>query len=78
MAFYACGHYSRAFVLISATETVTPVAGIVPSFLRKDFADLIPRIDNVLLQNKSPMEKMARRLGGSCRGSHRASDCPRP
>ena len=46
MAFYACGHYSRAFVLIKATETVAPIAGIVASFLRKDFANLINRITN--------------------------------
>ena len=50
MAFYACGHYSRAFVLIKATETVAPIAGIVASFLRKDFANLINRINNVLLK----------------------------
>lgn len=50
MAFYACGHYSRAYVLINATETVTVAAGIIASFLRKDFAELIPRINDVLLR----------------------------
>ncbi len=49
MAFYACGHYSRAFVLIRSTETVTPVARVVASFLRKDFADLVQRLNEILL-----------------------------
>ncbi len=49
MAFYACGHYSRAFVLIKDVETVTPVAGIVASFLRKDTSELISQINQVLL-----------------------------
>ena len=49
MAFYACGHYSRAFVLIKDVETVTPVAGIVASFLRKDASELISQINEVLL-----------------------------
>lgn len=52
MAFYACGHYSRAYVLIKATETITPVAGIIASFLRKDFAELIQRLNNVLLREQ--------------------------
>lgn len=34
MAFYACGQYSRAFVLIRSVEEITPSAGIVASFLR--------------------------------------------
>ena len=49
MAFYACGHYSRAFVLIKDVETVTPVAGIVASFLRKDASKLISQINEVFL-----------------------------
>lgn len=53
MAFYACGHYSRAYVLIKATETITPVAGIIASFLRKDFAELIQRLNNVLLREQT-------------------------
>ena len=57
MAFYACGHYSRAYVLISATETVTPVAGVIASFLRKDFATLIPEINDIILQEQSSDEK---------------------
>lgn len=54
MAFYACGHYSRAFVLIGTTESSTVVGGIVASFLRKDFAGLIHRINDVLLQEEIP------------------------
>ncbi len=53
MAFYACGHYSRAFVLIKATETITPIAGIIGSFLRKDFTELISRINDVFLREQT-------------------------
>ena len=49
MAFYACGHYSRAFVLIKDIETVTPIAGIIANFLRKDSSKLISEINEVLL-----------------------------
>ncbi len=49
MAFYACGQYSRAFVLINNVEKVTPSAGIVASFLRKDRSLLISRLNAVLL-----------------------------
>ncbi len=49
MAFYACGQYSRAFVLIGSVEEVTPSAGIVASFLRKDRPRLIPKLNAVLL-----------------------------
>lgn len=49
MAFYACGQYSRAFVLIRRVEEVTPSAGIVASYLRKDRPRLIPKLNAVLL-----------------------------
>lgn len=49
MAFYACGQYSRAFVLIKNVEEVTPSAGIVASFLRKDRSRLISKLNAVLL-----------------------------
>jgi hypothetical protein len=49
MAFYACGQYSRAFVLIARVEEATPSAGIVASFLRKERARLISRLNAVLL-----------------------------
>ena len=49
MAFYSCGQYSRAFVLISKVEAVTPSAGIIASFLRKDRPSLITRLNAVLL-----------------------------
>jgi replicative superfamily II helicase len=52
MAFYACGHYSRAYVLIKATETITPVAGIIACFLRKDFSELISRLNDVFLRKQ--------------------------
>jgi hypothetical protein len=44
-------------VLISATETATAVAGIVASFLRKDFAELIPRINSILFQDQAPADE---------------------
>lgn len=49
MAFYACGQYSRAFVLIKDVETVTPVAGVIASFLRKASSQTISRLNAVLL-----------------------------
>lgn len=49
MAFYACGQYSRAFVLIKNIEAVTPSAGIIASFLRKDRSHLIDKLNEVLL-----------------------------
>ncbi|MDH5563012.1 MAG: DEAD/DEAH box helicase [Nitrospirota bacterium] len=49
MAFYACGQYSRAFVLIENIEEVTPSAGIIASFLRKDRPRLITKLNAVLL-----------------------------
>jgi len=49
MAFYACGQYSRAFVLIRRVEEATPSAGIVASFLRKDRPRLITKLNAVLL-----------------------------
>ena len=49
MAFYACGQYSRAFVLIGNIEEVTPSAGIIASFLRKDRPRLIAKLNAVLL-----------------------------
>lgn len=49
MAFYACGQYSRAFVLIGSVEGVTLSAGIVASFLRKDRPRLISKLNAVLL-----------------------------
>jgi hypothetical protein len=49
MAFYACGQYSRAFVLIGNIEEATPSAGIIASFLRKDRIRLISKLNSVLL-----------------------------
>lgn len=49
MAFYACGQYSRAFVLIKDIETVTPAAGVIASFLRKDSFQTIARLNEILL-----------------------------
>ena len=41
------------YVLIKATETITPVAGVIASFLRKDFAELVPRLNDVLLRTQA-------------------------
>ncbi len=49
MAFYACGQYSRAFVLIRNVEDVTPSAEIIAAFLKKDRSRLISKMNAVLL-----------------------------
>lgn len=49
MAFYACGQYSRAFVMIGNIEGVTPSARIIASFLHKDRPRLITKLNEVLL-----------------------------
>lgn len=49
MAFYACGQYSRAFVLIRNVEEVTPSAAIIAAFLKKDRSRLISKLNAVLL-----------------------------
>jgi hypothetical protein len=55
MAFYACGQYSRAFVLIGNIEEVTPAAGIIASFLRKDRPALILKLNAILLPPAPPV-----------------------
>ncbi len=57
MAFYACGQYSRAFVLIGSVEEITPSAGIIASFLRKDRPNLIPKLNAVLLAPSPHFDK---------------------
>lgn len=49
MAFYACGQFSRAFVLIRNVEEVSPSAAIIAAFLKKDRSRLIPKLNAVLL-----------------------------
>jgi hypothetical protein len=49
MAFYACGQYSRAFVLIGKVEESTPSAGIIASFLRKNRPLLISKLNDIFL-----------------------------
>lgn len=49
MAFYACGQYSRAFVLIRNVEEITPSAAIIAAFLKKDRSQLISKLNAVLL-----------------------------
>ncbi len=56
MAFYACGQYSRGFVLIKGVEAVTPAAAIIAAFLRKDTRQLIPRINAVLLSEPASFD----------------------
>ncbi len=58
MAFYACGQYSRAFVLIGNVEYVTPSAGIIASFLRKDRASLIQRLNAILLAEPAGLDDL--------------------
>lgn len=49
MSFYACGQYSRAFVLIKQIDGSTPSAAVIASFLRKDSSRLIASLNAVLL-----------------------------
>lgn len=49
LAFYAAGHYSRAFVAMRRVEGQTQAAQIIASFLRKEVESLIPRLNAVLL-----------------------------
>lgn len=56
MAFYAAGHYSRAFVGIRAVEEQTVAARIIAALLRKDLPALIERVNEVLLRDPPPIE----------------------
>lgn len=49
MTFYACGQYSRAFVLLRKLEGLTPASAIITAFLKKDRAQLISKLNAVLL-----------------------------
>ena len=60
MAFYACGQYSRAFVLIRDVEAVTPAAGVIASFLRKYSSELIARLNAVLLSSPPELDDASR------------------
>ncbi len=53
MAFYAAGHYSRAFVAIRDAEEHTQAAQIIGAFLRKKSDKLIERLNEVLLIDKN-------------------------
>ncbi len=52
MAFYAAGHYSRAFVAIHEIEEQTDAAQAIAAFLRKDNALLIERLNAVLFNEQ--------------------------
>lgn len=56
MAFYAAGHYSRAFVAIRASEQHTPAARVIGAFLRKETSPLIDRLNEVLLREPPRVE----------------------
>lgn len=51
MAFYAAGHYSRAFVAIRQLESVTDIAGLVAAYIRKNTSELVQRLNASLLQD---------------------------
>jgi hypothetical protein len=59
MAFYAAGHYSRAFVTIRTVEEQTPAARIVAAFIRKDVPSLIGRLNEVLLSETPEFDDQA-------------------
>lgn len=56
MAFYAAGHYSRAFVTIRAVEEQTPAARVIAAMLRKDVPSLIGRLNEVMLVDTPEFE----------------------
>ncbi|WP_437317442.1 DEAD/DEAH box helicase [Sorangium sp. So ce385] len=56
MAFYAAGHYSRAFVTIRPIEEQTAAARTIAAFLRKDVASLINQLNGVLLRDPVQFE----------------------
>lgn len=56
MAFYAAGHYSRAFVAIRTIEGQAPAARVVAAFLRKNTAELINALNEVLLRDTPVFE----------------------
>jgi len=56
MAFYAAGHYSRAFVAVNEVSTQTDAAAVIALFLRKDFILLVPRLGDIILSEERPAE----------------------
>ena len=52
MAFYAAGQYSWAFVAVRSIEEQTLAAQVIATFLRKDIASLIVRLNAVLLSDR--------------------------
>ena len=59
MAFYAGGHYSRAFVAMRAVEEQTMAARIISAFLRKETSPLIERLNAVLLRDAPQFDDQA-------------------
>ena len=59
MAFYASGHYSRAFVGVRTAEMHTAAARIVGAFIRKDIDALITRLNEVLLADPPDFEEQS-------------------
>jgi hypothetical protein len=55
MAFYACGHYSRAFVLIKKIETTMPVSAAIACFLRKERFNFVLRVNEILFAETSEL-----------------------
>ncbi|MEW6046163.1 MAG: DEAD/DEAH box helicase [Bacillota bacterium] len=49
MAFYAAGHYSRAFVVMRSLEPGAAVARLIARFLGKRYGELLQEINEVLL-----------------------------
>ena len=59
MAFYAAGHYSRAFVAISHVESSTKTAGVIAAFIRKEMKILVLRLNGILLHDAPKIESQA-------------------
>lgn len=56
MAFYAAGHYSRAFVALREVEARSISGRLIYLFLRKDIHQLISAVSEVLLESESVAE----------------------
>jgi len=59
MAFYAAGHYSRAFISMRQAESTTESAGLIAAFIRKDTKVLINRIASILLRDTPLFENQS-------------------
>ncbi|WP_066837163.1 DEAD/DEAH box helicase [Rufibacter ruber] len=51
LAYYACGQYSKSFILLKSVEFESDAASLISLFLKKDFVKLVELVNRVLLTN---------------------------